>query len=205
MSESDATQNSNLMDEASRSLGNFNTTAGYIARSAQAAAAMTGISGDEKSFSYRAALLRLGLTIVSREAAKVEDGDYPVGYMQHAPEEILAYAERDLIVVWKRIDHSTRKIVCAAIRGIDGTVIPSVRHNDVTMDLNIINCKSAETYICRPLEDEGFLDNNGIFLTRKEAFIVAERSSQLKPEGILKQDGLMDHYRRRWLFTEMIY
>ena len=64
-------------------------------------------------------------------------------------------------------------IVCAAVR-IAGKVLPSVRHWDAfTRDL-------ARSTGATGKEEQGFLDNRGQFLTRQEAWVVAEAAGQIK-------------------------
>lgn len=189
----------------SRQIGNFYTASGYLVRSTMAENAMVGTTEDEKSLSYRTALQHLGLNLVEFSSADSLDGDYPPEHVKRAPSNILIHTGKDLIVVWRRIDQVSRRIVCAAIRGKSGGVILSVRHHDSAMSSSILSRKDAVDFIHLNSEDEGFVDNYGIFLTRKEAFVIAERSGKLKSIAALEHDGYSDQLRRRWLFSEMIY
>lgn len=66
-------------------------------------------------------------------------------------------------------------IVCAAIRDATGQVVSGVRHFDGVMHATIKSMMSYTT----PWE-QGFLDNAGRFLSREEAYLVAEAAGQIR-------------------------
>lgn len=65
----------------------------------------------------------------------------------------------------------TRRVVCAVLRQND-EIIPGVRHfdEDMLVALGDEDWSKAE---------QGFIDNRGHFLTREEAWIVAEEAGQI--------------------------
>ena len=70
-------------------------------------------------------------------------------------------------------------IVCAANRlKWDGhtVVVAGVRHWDDIMNAVVDRFPISEVFEC----EQGFVDNNGAFLTREEAFVVATRAGQIK-------------------------
>ncbi len=68
-------------------------------------------------------------------------------------------------------------VVCAAIRNKRGIVICGARHFDLTMNVQID--KSYSAWLSKDIE-EGFLDNKGNYLTREEAWIIAENAGQIR-------------------------
>lgn len=70
-------------------------------------------------------------------------------------------------------------IVCAAMKYGD-IIIPSIRHWDEIA--GTIVSKIGEAYGYLPTEQiiQGFLDSQGNFLTRKEAWVVAEAANQIR-------------------------
>jgi len=82
-----------------------------------------------------------------------------------------------------------QRIVCAAIILKSGHIIASARHFDMLMRKQIDRCgltiRGAE---------QGFIDQWGNFLSREEAWIVAERQEQIRkhtgPHGTLFSEDL---------------
>lgn len=75
------------------------------------------------------------------------------------------------------------RVVCAAIRHKDGTIIAGARHYDGIMRGVILSiCTDVEEaradgwYSC----EQGFLTNTGEFLTREQADPVAVRANQIR-------------------------
>ena len=69
-----------------------------------------------------------------------------------------------------------RVIVCAAVRSkktLD--VVCGVRHGDKTMFAD----NDLDVYI-ELFDEQGFIDNKGVFLSRTEAWKVAEAAGQIK-------------------------
>lgn len=73
----------------------------------------------------------------------------------------------------------TRRVVCAAIHLEDTGVILGPRHYDATMhaaiDLEPDDLKEA----WRHEAEQGFIDQHGHFLTREEAWVIAEEAGQI--------------------------
>ena len=69
-----------------------------------------------------------------------------------------------------------RMIVCAAIRNEHDHIICGARHYDVIMHGQIPT--SNDDWIDSKIE-QGFIDQKGVFLNRKEAWIVAEEAGQI--------------------------
>ena len=71
-----------------------------------------------------------------------------------------------------------RKVVCAAIRSQKtGAIVAGARHYDTVMRDQMNRCggfKEGRPY------DQGFIDQNGVFMDRQEAWKVAEAAGQLK-------------------------
>ena len=69
-------------------------------------------------------------------------------------------------------------IVCAAIRR-DGLIIPGVRHFDPLMRDILKALGTGYTNW-----EHGFVDNQGVFLTREEAWVIADLGGQIRrPTG----------------------
>ena len=86
------------------------------------------------------------------------------------------------------------KIVCAAIRLEDGLVISSARHYDTIMRAV---CKQLEPTYGKAVwaAEQGFVDNQGRFLNRKTAYVVAMEADQISECKLTGQD----------LFSEDLY
>lgn len=69
-----------------------------------------------------------------------------------------------------------RRVVCAANRFDDGTLIIGPRHFDMTMHDQIQARGLRGTDMDH---EQGFIDQHGVFMSRKEAFIVATNANQL--------------------------
>lgn len=67
-----------------------------------------------------------------------------------------------------------QRIVCAALR-LDGQIICGARHFDSIMHQQI-----ALTGKRWNRAEQGFIDNKGNFLTREEAYIIAEKENQIR-------------------------
>lgn len=68
-----------------------------------------------------------------------------------------------------------KRIVCSAIRNPEGQVISGVRHYDTIMRQAIKTSTLKWPVNC----EQGFLDNRGSFLTRQEAWIIANDAGQI--------------------------
>lgn len=74
---------------------------------------------------------------------------------------------------------SQRRVVCAAIRAADGTLLLGIRHYSMDMHAQIDARHDGEKFLHRHDEDQGFVDQHGVYMDRFEAFIVAERARQI--------------------------
>lgn len=69
-----------------------------------------------------------------------------------------------------------RRIVCAAIRYPNGTVITGARHFDSVMHAQL---KFIPESIKNNVPEQGFIDQRGVYLDRFEALTIAEAANQL--------------------------
>ena len=76
-------------------------------------------------------------------------------------------------------------IVCAALRYPDGTLVVGPRHFDATMRKQILRLPLDTVYtaweenkVAQP--EQGFIDTQGNFYTREEAWIHASAHSQIR-------------------------
>ena len=83
-------------------------------------------------------------------------------------------------------------VVCAACINNEGKVIPSVRHSDELM-YNVVD----DEEVIRFHWVQGFVTNRFSFVTRKEAWIIAER------QGQIRNQLPCDHAKR--LYSENLY
>lgn len=87
--------------------------------------------------------------------------------------------------VWERLDKD-RRIVCSANKLKDQTLLVGIRHWDHLMHAQLDNLKNlSEGDEISIVEDhrQGFVDQWGNFLERKDAWIVAERQNQIIRKG----------------------
>ncbi len=82
------------------------------------------------------------------------------------------------------MDRSERRVVCAALRAADGDVLLGIRHYSPDMHRQIdARHDGAKFKHCRD-ENQGFVDKMGVFMSREEAYKVAEAAGQLRyPEA----------------------
>lgn len=83
-------------------------------------------------------------------------------------------------------------IVCAAIQLVDGLIIPSARHFDMTMRLMIVETGRKERL---GGARQGFIDQHGNFYTREDACKIALANGQIikrvgGDEGTLYSENL---------------
>lgn len=72
-----------------------------------------------------------------------------------------------------------RRIVCAAIRSADGGVLIGVRHYSRDMHQQIHLRTDGSKFLHRHDEDQGFIDQHGVFLSREDAYSVALAAAQI--------------------------
>jgi len=71
------------------------------------------------------------------------------------------------------------RIVCAAIRASDGSIITGIRHYSWDMSAQITARKDSEKFQHRHGDDQGFVDQRGNYYTRAEAWAIAAREGQI--------------------------
>lgn len=72
-----------------------------------------------------------------------------------------------------------RRVVCAAIRAADGSVLLGIRHYSQDMHDQISLRLDGSKFKNRHDEDQGFVDRYGVFMSREEAYQVAEAAGQI--------------------------
>lgn len=72
-----------------------------------------------------------------------------------------------------------RRVVCAAIRASDGSVLLGIRHYSRDMREQIAARHDGEEFKHRLDEDQGFVDQHGVWMDRFEAFKVADAAKQI--------------------------
>lgn len=96
----------------------------------------------------------------------------------------------------------SRVVVCAAIRK-DELIICGARHFDTVMRGVIATMKIKHTGF-----EQGFIDQYGVFMTRREAWVIADKAGQIR-----RPTGLETEYNPRpanvgdeaELFSENLY
>lgn len=89
-----------------------------------------------------------------------------------------------------------RRVVCAANRSNQGTLIVGVRHWDFLM------CYQAEVIGHHmKFTEQGFIDNQGMYLSREEAWLIAEAAGQI----VKRVGGDMDAEGVGKLYSENLY
>lgn len=73
-----------------------------------------------------------------------------------------------------------RRIVCAANRFRDGTLLLGVRHWDTHMTLHAYCYERAGATLADDDPEQGFLDNRGEFVTRAQAWEIAKNAGQIQ-------------------------
>lgn len=84
------------------------------------------------------------------------------------------------------MNRDERRVVCAAIRAADGSVLLGIRHysRDMHKQIDARAHTDGKSFIRRMDEDQGFVDQYGVFMSREEAYKVAEASGQIRyPEA----------------------
>jgi hypothetical protein len=89
-----------------------------------------------------------------------------------------------------------RRVVCAAVRAADGALVLGIRHYSPDMTKQILQRMDGAKFRNRLDEDQGFVDQYGVFMGRTEAYIVAKDAGQIvRPEACGRDlDGLPKLY-----------
>lgn len=77
-------------------------------------------------------------------------------------------------------DRSERRVVCAAIRAADGSVLIGTRHYAPDMHVQIDARRDGYKFKHRHDEDQGFIDQRHVYMTREEAYRVALAAGQIR-------------------------
>jgi hypothetical protein len=91
--------------------------------------------------------------------------------------------------------HPGRVVVCSANRYSNGLMLVGLRHWDTQMHHQAMAYKAQGVLPTDASPEQGFLDNNGVFLTRQEAWVVAVAAGQVVrrvggDEGCLYSENL---------------
>lgn len=73
----------------------------------------------------------------------------------------------------------TRRVVCAAIRAADGSLLLGIRHYSGDMVRQMTQRVDGRKFENRLDEDQGFVDQHGVFMDRFEAYRVALDAEQI--------------------------
>lgn len=105
----------------------------------------------------------------SEDFVVVEDPDMQVQ---------LRMKRRDDLAV-SDVDRSKARVVCAAIRAADGSLLLGIRHYSRDMHEQITARKDGEKFKHRMDEDQGFVDQRGNYLSRYDAYTLAAENGQI--------------------------
>lgn len=72
-----------------------------------------------------------------------------------------------------------RRVVCAALRASDGDVLLGVRHYSPDMYKQMERRHDSQKFELRHDDNQGFVDQYGVYMDRYEAYKVAEAASQI--------------------------
>lgn len=72
-----------------------------------------------------------------------------------------------------------RRVICAAVRAGDGEILIGLRHYSSDMIAQINKRADGEKFTHKHYDDQGFVDQHGVYMTREEAYEVASQAGQL--------------------------
>jgi len=72
-----------------------------------------------------------------------------------------------------------RRVVCAAIRGLHGNLMLGIRHYSMDMHTQLAVRSDRDSLQHRLDPDQGFVDQYGVYMTREEAYEVAQAAGQI--------------------------
>lgn len=82
-----------------------------------------------------------------------------------------------------------RRVVCAAIRANDGDLLLGIRHYSVDMHSQIDARRDGWKFENGHRGVQGFVDQYGAFMTRKEAYQVALAANQIiRPQACVNEE-----------------
>ena len=73
-----------------------------------------------------------------------------------------------------------RRVVCAALRAVDGALLLGIRHYSIDMHRQMEQHKNGKKFRDCLDENQGFVDQFGVYMSRVEAYQVAEAAGQLR-------------------------
>ena len=76
-------------------------------------------------------------------------------------------------------ERTQRRVVCAAIRAADGSLLLGIRHYSRDMHEQIRQRDDGAMFKHRHDPDQGFVDQFGAYMTREEAYQVAKAAGQI--------------------------
>lgn len=93
-----------------------------------------------------------------------------------------------------------RKVICAAIRNAEGAVLLGIRHYSTDMVQQIKQRNDGDSFCHRSGADQGFVDQNCVYMDRREAYKVALEAGQIKEKAIpiLYSEDLYSGYQKCW-------
>jgi hypothetical protein len=93
-----------------------------------------------------------------------------------------------------------RRVVCAAIRAGDGTLMLGIRHYSKDMHDQLEQRMDGFKFRNRLDEDQGFVDQWGAWMSREEAYEVARQSG-----GIRNHSSVGEGLNGLKLYSEALY
>lgn len=93
-----------------------------------------------------------------------------------------------------------RRVVCAAIRGSNGKLLLGIRHYSQDMTDQLKARDDLHAFVHRLDDDQGFVDQHGVYMTRAEAFFVAEAAGQIVNRNACTMHAGVPH-----LYSEGLY
>lgn len=81
------------------------------------------------------------------------------------------------------VGRRVRRVVCAAIRAEDGSLLLGIRHYSSDMHEQIAERREGWKFLRRNGDDQGFVDQRGEYMTRRQAWNVAEAAGQVRRAG----------------------
>lgn len=100
-------------------------------------------------------------------------------------------------VVRRSLVGAMRRVVCAAIRADDDTLLLGIRHYSLDMVDQIRYRLDWQKFMNRTGDDQGFVDQQGVYMKRAEAYQVAYHANQLQARR--------PDYRGPFLYSEDLY
>ncbi|SRR5258708_940532 len=97
-------------------------------------------------------------------------------------------------------DAPVRRVVCAALRAHDGTILVGIRHYSQDMHEQIAHRNDSYRFEHLLDFDQGFVDQYGVYMTREEAYKVASAANQ-----IVRPEACGEGLDGRKLYSEGLY